>query len=365
MNLNRIIAYLRWRAFQTAARLTLGERCSGWLFGRRVVTTPMTMRQHDEVERAVEAEVLLAPAERCDYDFGPDYPQWFPRTAVFEPKRMFVISSATIVPGSSAIVLRDGDILERSLIGWEVFMQGGMFESMDKFRAVDGEEPVFPFPTYYAYYHELIEVMTALLQCSKVHPELRIALRKKRPAFVDGLLEFFGFDRKRWIEEDVPIKVKRCLHVPYVEHRSFVRPGDAEFLRGEILNRLGTTGAGRKIYISRRGAPSRHLVNECELEDLLEKDGFEICRFEALSVSEQFRKIAEADFVVAVHGSGLANLVAARRGTRVLEIISPEWRRSTFARMSKELGLVYDWVMAETGNGGFTAPLDAIATRVR
>jgi capsular polysaccharide biosynthesis protein len=58
----------------------------------------------------------------------------------------------------------------------------------------------------------------------------------------------------------------------------------------------------------------------------LEPLGFEIVLPEMLTLREQLALFGEADWIVAVHGAGLANTLFAPRGTKVLEFITAEPR---------------------------------------
>ncbi|RWW24893.1 hypothetical protein GW17_00010791 [Ensete ventricosum] len=63
--------------------------------------------------------------------------------------------------------------------------------------------------------------------------------------------------------------------------------------------------------------------------------------FAHMRVKEQLQAIREASVVIGAHGAGLTHLVAARRKTRVLEIISSMYRRPHFALISEWKGLEY------------------------
>lgn len=104
---------------------------------------------------------------------------------------------------------------------------------------------------------------------------------------------------------------------------------------------------GRCIYISRRDARNRRLVNEDELEVLLSRYGFERIVASDLSFAEQMEAFASAAAVVAVHGAALSNLVFAPAGTRVFEISAPRWRVTSMENIANARGHVHRYVDAE------------------
>ena len=65
----------------------------------------------------------------------------------------------------------------------------------------------------------------------------------------------------------------------------------------------------RLIYITRKDALYRKIVNEKEIEDYLREIGFEIIQMSELPFLEHVKICAEAKIVVGPHGAGLSNIV--------------------------------------------------------
>ena len=75
------------------------------------------------------------------------------------------------------------------------------------------------------------------------------------------------------------------------------------------------------LYISRRNAKWRKIINEGDFYPDFEKNGFEIIDFENLPVIEQIRKMQTCKKIIAPHGSGLVNLIFAAPKTSIIEIL--------------------------------------------
>lgn len=97
-----------------------------------------------------------------------------------------------------------------------------------------------------------------------------------------------------------------------------------EFLKTEFLYKTEIQEKTRdeRIYISRKNASGRKVINEEELVSYLSKFGFKSITFESMSVSEQASLMSNAEAVVAPHGAGLTNLVFCNPGTKVIEFFS-------------------------------------------
>lgn len=83
---------------------------------------------------------------------------------------------------------------------------------------------------------------------------------------------------------------------------------------------LDKNTANRRLYISRRDATMRKLLNEEELISALLQKGFEVVTPGELSFSEQISLFGEAGIIVGPHGAGLTNIVFAPAGCIVVEL---------------------------------------------
>lgn len=118
--------------------------------------------------------------------------------------------------------------------------------------------------------------------------------------------------------------------IAFVAHR-WQRLGEAPFDAAspwaiqQLADRLseGTplpaTEAPRRIYLSRRGVPTRRVANEEAVLARLEPHGFVAVQSEQLSLVEQIALFRGATHIVAPHGASLTNLLHAR-GSSVLEL---------------------------------------------
>lgn len=118
--------------------------------------------------------------------------------------------------------------------------------------------------------------------------------------------------------------VYRCpeLHLLWINSAN---PADLTLLRslfppfGAVGRRFDTGGA-RKLYIERRDNP-RMLPDEAiDARRMALARGFDVVQLETSTFAQQVEMFANAEQIVATHGAGLANLLYARPGTRVLEL---------------------------------------------
>ena len=113
----------------------------------------------------------------------------------------------------------------------------------------------------------------------------------------------------------------------------------------------GATGP-KAIYLSRTDATRRRMVNEAALIARLEAQGVKPVLMSELSGPDQLRLIHQADLVIAPHGGALLNLIAARPGTRVVELFTPDVGTLAFAGIAMARGLDYRFHIGTPTKGG-------------
>ena len=344
-----ISTILRWKAFRLASRFLLGKT-----FGEAMLGTSASLDVEDDVVLSdlrahVRERRRISGPETVFYRYSDAAPDYFREASVYGTKSAWLLSDVFVSPKHGASWTPEGRLLQESVTNLATFyLFGGPAETALRSAVDGGTTPLVPLRSNLVYYHTLLDDIPQLLHALDFCPEARILLAAKHPAYIDGILEFLGIDRSRIVLSDRPVRVRSCVFVPKQTRTSFIRPCDLSRLRQAVLPRIRDAGSARRLYVSRRGTPLRAFENERDLESALASAGFDVLRFEDLAFADQMAAVRSAGVVVAPHGSGLANLVAAREGTRVVEIMHPGWIRSTFPRLSSQLSLDHRLVLAET-----------------
>ncbi|MFW5701009.1 MAG: glycosyltransferase family 61 protein, partial [Cyclobacteriaceae bacterium] len=95
------------------------------------------------------------------------------------------------------------------------------------------------------------------------------------------------------------------------------------------------------VYVSRRLANGRRLINEEELLLSIVELGFHVYYLEEMSFSDQVRIFHQAQVVIGPHGGGFSNIIFCRPRTIVIDIQPPEWQITCFEEISSAFGLQY------------------------
>ena len=107
--------------------------------------------------------------------------------------------------------------------------------------------------------------------------------------------------------------------------------------RGALVGEAAGESAGKRLYLARRHAKDRPLLNEAEVVTLFERHGFTAIDPERHSFAEQMRFAAGAQVLAGPYGANLANMVFAENARKLL--ILGTKHQPEFARLASALGI--------------------------
>jgi len=133
--------------------------------------------------------------------------------------------------------------------------------------------------------------------------------------------------------------------IPSIDHSSTtIAPWKILSLR-QFASR-NESGQRRRLYLSRRRAAVRRIVNEEEILELLRQHDFEILELENFHWREQIQTFAKASMIVAPHGAALANIAFCRPGTHVAEISTRTGYSDWYWQLAAVAGLQHHFIEA-------------------
>ncbi|QEC41038.1 glycosyltransferase family 61 protein [Pseudobacter ginsenosidimutans] len=100
-----------------------------------------------------------------------------------------------------------------------------------------------------------------------------------------------------------------------------------------------------KIYISRRHAKKRKVLNEEALIQLLIGEGFQVFSPEKMSLEEQAALYRQAEIIIAPHGASQVNLLFCHPGATIIEIFSEKWVNPCYWGLANRLDLRYGYLI--------------------
>ena len=202
---------------------------------------------------------------------------------------------------------------------------------------------------FYHWFHDVLPRLETALP--HLPADTRFLINSNPKAWqLDSLIAFgIGPGRLEIQSDGMHTRVERLWFATPVGHSSL---GSGLVMR-RVANRLrrhfvddNSEEKLRRVYVSRRKAADRRIVNESEIKPLLEERGLETVLCEDLSLAQQVRLFAKTTAIIGAHGAGLTNLIYCVPDSFVGEIrfdcVPP-----AYLVMSRQLGMHFSQFEAD------------------
>jgi capsular polysaccharide biosynthesis protein len=212
-------------------------------------------------------------------------------------------------------------------------------------------KPLFLIGGSRNYYHWMLDYLPRLMLAGT---DVKLLVNEARAPFQDECFALLGIDADRLVGvPDAAQIVCDELQAAAVPVRQ-MRLDDAAlaWLRGDFAAKA-LAGSGistkRRLYVSRKDASLRRVVNEAEVLDALGPLGFELVIAGDLCVAEQVRLFSEAELVIAPHGAALTNMVFTNPGALLVELSAAQRvQYSFFRQLCQDCG--HDFALLHCGS---------------
>jgi len=104
----------------------------------------------------------------------------------------------------------------------------------------------------------------------------------------------------------------------------------------------------KRIYISRKLASFRHIENEEELINILNKYNFSVYYLEKMSVKQQIKLFRNANFIISLNGAGMVNASFCKSKSIVLELFTGYYLEPSIKIQAITFGHQYNYMIGKT-----------------
>jgi hypothetical protein len=277
---------------------------------------------------------------------------------VFPENFVFTLPRGRIFGRHGLGITSENEVISNTLQGWESHDLSSIFpgQMMPQLKFSNLRIAVIGLNGAASYYHWMFEVLPRLqllldsrIEFDKIYiPEILYPFQKTT-------LEKMGISENQIYEgcENTYIEASHLIIPSLITSQCCTHPMWAcQFLQNTFLEKSPNESTPeRKIFIVRREfttSSRRSIINEAEIFEFLQEQGFEKVILESLTVFEQATLFANAKIVVAAHGAGLTNLVFCQPKTQVIEIFHPDHLDQTYWFLSDQLGLKHHCLQPST-----------------
>ena len=212
---------------------------------------------------------------------------------------------------------------------------------------------------WYNYYHWICESIFRLWMVRKQLDKLVLILPEyyKDADFISGSLEPFNIQHVYYIPNGKSLMIKN-LCLPQIKpicdsYNALHLKQVNSFYRNYVHQKKVAFNSIEKLYVSRKLAPRRKIVNEDEILKIAKAKGFTVFYPERHTFLEQVAIFSQVKYLVGTHGSGLTNLLFMRENTSVLELHKDKTNELNrpgflFWYMAQALGINYFHQLCQT-----------------
>jgi len=275
-----------------------------------------------ELHQPIHAEIV--PLVRDDAVSGSEIEKHLPDLK--RPQSLVVLPRARVRDEIGFVFLPDGAVLYQG--NWfrpYLTDHPGYQARFRSRRSVKGD--IFSLlglwsDSFYHWFHDTLPRLWNSLP--HLPPQTRFLIHSKPFPYQLESLAALGISQER-LEYQQPrgdTVIERLWFATPLGHSSFTAGDTLKEIAGAFKKQFGceTRSPSRRLYISRRKARARAVLNESKLEPLLRKYHFEIVVMEGMSFQKQVEMCASAGVLIGPHGAGLTNLLYCPPGSRIGEI---------------------------------------------
>ena len=214
--------------------------------------------------------------------------------------------------------------------------------------STENAELVFPMMGVWSsnYYHWILDYLPRL-EGALMWEDVRLMIPPTAPRYVKESLTMLGL--KYFAMECPHIFLRRAIIPTTRRKMGYTYPDAVGWLRARYSDGADEPLVSRNLYITRRYAERRRVVNEDEVCDALLFRGFQIIAPETMGFEQQVQIFSSAEIVVAPHGAGMVNACFSHNKPAVLELATADYLNPCFYTLFAALGYPYGILICERG----------------
>jgi hypothetical protein len=198
------------------------------------------------------------------------------------------------------------------------------------------------------FFHWIFDVMPKLYALEKFSSlrKLPIIVRNPLNKYQIEMFKIFGVKNEIIYTNGKSFKAKN-LFVPVLPSPPAYSKPVITWLKKKFFTKVKKNPLNKKnrIYISRKDAKHRKVINDQQISDCLKQFNFKTLILSQMSLREQINAFRNAECIVFSHGSAGSHLIFAPKNCKVIELQSPSQLNNMFGCMAKILDYKYGFLV--------------------
>lgn len=210
-------------------------------------------------------------------------------------------------------------------------------------------------PMYYHWFHDVLPRLEDALEY--LPSDTRFLINKTPYEYQLKSLEAYGIspERLEYQATQLHTKVQNLWFATPLGHEKF---GSTKTIL-KVVDRLKRYyGFGddceskNKVYISRKNAVSRRIMNEDEVSNIASDKGFQAYNVDEMPWLEQVRLFSDSSAILGPHGGGFTNMIFSNRKMSIYEIAPMNHSWPYYQLLSAQLGHSFIQINASLDSPG-------------
>ena len=278
----------------------------------------MTTHAEPEVLKTLSPETLAKRKLPVNFDqayleiFESELQRSIPESRLLRFKNILVSSDGLLFKGAS--ILPESFAFPNHLEEWKLrsvvkFLAKNY--AMRRRRRVEREALWITDYWSNGYFHWIADALARLYVVRDRVDDLLLLLPAgyQNLDYVSSSLAAFGVKNVEFIAPSEVLECRSLLMPSHTAPSGHYNEAIIRGVRSVLLSAYGDSDQGQNIYISRRHATKRRIVNEDEVRQVLSRFGFQTINAEELSFAQQVQISSRARCIVSNHGAGLTNML--------------------------------------------------------
>ncbi len=177
------------------------------------------------------------------------------------------------------------------------------------------------------YFHWMCDVLPRLIAVETMLADSYVLLPEKFNAhFISEALKLFTYKGIQIIPDKHYVNTSSLIMPEHIATTGNYNPDVMLKIKNKIIAQYKNTSIQQceRIYISRKKAAYRHILNEEEVLNVLKPYNFKIIFFEDYSWGEQISIMKNAKFLIGVIGANLVNMIFMKPDSYVLQFTTQD-----------------------------------------
>jgi hypothetical protein len=233
----------------------------------------------------------------------------------------------------------------------EIYLVCRLGKSLSSIRLDKNKTYLFVYSPWLGYFSWVTESLPRIISVLDNHKELTLIIPESylKREFISESLNMFPDLKHEVIPDGLHMKIPKLVIPELKPYTYFFDPNTMKKYREWVWNFVEAMDfqieTFEKIYVSRKHAKNRKLVNEEETLNEFYKFGFKEISFEDYSFFEQVYLLKNCKVMAGVHGAGFANTCFLPENSILFELIkeysSYKEERPSYWRLCSSLNINY------------------------